>query len=560
MWSRDLNCRLGWRAALFAGLALACTSKQQSTTRDSTLAAPTLAAKPPGPGDWIAYNGGLTGDRYSPLGQVNVSNVARLRQVCAFDTGDTVSFQSGIVAVDGVLYFTAFNNTYAIDGTTCQQKWKQSRPEPATYLLVNRGVGYSEGRLFRGTADAHVLGLDAATGRLLWDVSIGDPKTGESAPMAPIAWSGLVFAGNAGSDNLGVRGRIYGLDAATGRTVWQFSTVSDTGPTRATWGKASAANPPNGGATWTTYALDENTGILYVTTGNAAPDFVEAFHPGQNLYTTSVLALDAKTGRLLAWVQPLNGDYHDWDMASGPALITTRGGRSMVAAGGKDGHVYGIDRSAVANGAAVVADSTALVVRYKALTTTRENADAPLTSERWTRFCPGAQGGIEWNGAAYHRELGLLYANSIDWCTSVKLQRLDTLRGSPGKPWSGVDDPMAAFGKQDPVTQWQGWITAVDAETGAVRWKLRTPKPMVAAITATAGGLVFTGDLDGNVLGLDGQTGKELRRQGTGQALGGGVIAYEAGGRQHLAVAAGMNSALWPVQGGSARVVVFALP
>jgi alcohol dehydrogenase (cytochrome c) len=142
----------------------------------------------------------LSGERYSPLKQLTVQNVSRLKQVCAFDTSDTVSFQSGLVAVDGTLYATAFENTYAIDAATCGLKWRHSRPEPPTYLKVNRGVAYADGRIFRGTGDAHVIAIDASTGKTAWDVAIGDPKSGESAPMAPVVWNGLVFAGNAGGE------------------------------------------------------------------------------------------------------------------------------------------------------------------------------------------------------------------------------------------------------------------------------------------------------------------------------------------------------------------------
>ena len=511
-------------------------------------------------GDWVTYNGPLAGDRFSPLAQIDRANVAGLKRVCAFDTPDEVSFQSGIVAVGGTLYFTAFKTTYAIDGATCEQKWKHTREEPDTFLKVNRGVVYADGKVFRGTGDGHVLALDAQTGKLLWDVVIADPKKGESVPMAPIAWNGLVYVGNAGGDNFDVQGRIYGLDAATGREVWKFQTVSKTGPTAKTWAKASPANPPGGGATWTTYALDEDKGILYVSTGNPAPDFIKSMRPGQNLYSNSLLALEAKTGKLIAWAQPVIGDFHDWDLAAGPALITAKGGKAMVAAGAKDGYVYFVDRSTVAGKAAATPAANALRVRYKGLTTTRENAEAPLTTTKLTRFCPGSQGGIEWNGPAYHRDLGLVYANAIDWCTSVKLKPVSEMKGGHGQPWSGMDHPQMAFGIQDPVEKWKGWITALDSATGQVKWKVQTPKPMVAGITATAGGLVFTGDLDGKVLAYDAETGKELWQHGTGKAIGGGVITYSAGGKQHVAAAAGLNSAIWPVKGGAAQVVVYALP
>src|SRR5436190_9194189 len=282
-------------------MASACgrPDANQEPAVPQAVAAPAVAARAAPAGNWVTYNGPLAGDRYSPLAQITTANVSQLQQACAFDAPEAVNFQSGIVAVDGVLYFTLFNSTYAIDGATCQQKWKHTRSEPNTFLMVNRGVGYSDGRLFRGTGDAHVVAIDAKDGKQLWDVSIGDPKKGESAPMAPIAWNGLVFAGNAGGDNFGVVGRIYALDAATGRVVWQFTTVPDSGPARASWAKESAANPPSGGATWTSYALDDANGVLYVPTGNPAPDFAHALRPGENLYTNSLLALDAKTGRLL---------------------------------------------------------------------------------------------------------------------------------------------------------------------------------------------------------------------------------------------------------------------
>jgi len=540
---------------LALGLLAAASAAAQAPPTAADVASPTVTS-----GDWVTYNGPLAGDRYSPLEQITTGNVAGLRRVCAFDAPETVSFQSGILAVDGVLYFTAFKTTYAVDGATCQQKWKQTREEPDTFLKVNRGLGYASGKLFRGTGDAHVLALDAATGKIRWDVAIGDPAKGESVPMAPIAWNGLVFVGNAGGDNFDVRGRVYALNAETGAVVWKFESVSTSGPTLATWPKASAENPPGGGATWTSYALDEAKGVLYVSTGNPAPDFMEQLHPGENLYTNSVLALEAMTGRLIAYVQPFHGDFHDWDVSAPPALITTGAGRSLVAAGAKDGYVYGIDRAAVPTAAGSTPDGKALVVRYKGLTTTRENTETPLTPTRMTRFCPGSQGGIEWNGPAYHRRLGLLYANAIDWCTSVKLKPIEQMKGEHGKPWSGMDHPQMAFGIQDPVESWKGWVTALDADTGLVKWKVRTTKPMVAGITATAGGLVFTGDLDGHVLAYDASSGKELWKDATGKAIGGGVVSYAAAGKQHVAVAAGLNSAIWPVKGGPASVVVYALP
>jgi len=542
---------------LLIGFAGACA--RQDTPNGGEAATATAASVQSA--DWVTYNGPLGGDRYSPLTQITVANVGQLKQRCAFDAPEAVNFQSGIVAVNGVLYFTLFNHTYAVDATTCQQKWTHVRPEPDTFLMVNRGVAYSDGRLFRGTGDAHVLAIDAADGQQLWDVSIGDPKKGESVPMAPIASNGLVFVGNAGGDNFGVIGRIYALDAASGTVVWQFNTVPDSGPALATWPKASPKNPPSGGATWTSYALDESNGILYVPAGNPAPDFAHALRPGENLYTNALLALDAKTGRLLAYVQPLKGDYHDWDLATAPALITTKSGRPFVAAASKDGHVYNIDRGALTTQVADPPSPDRLVVRSQALVTTSENADVPLSTEHETRFCPGVQGGVEWNGPSYHPGLGLLFVNAIDWCTYVRMQPLAKIKGGPGDAWTGAEPADGwLFGRHDPVEQARGWVTAFDAESGEIKWKVQTPRPMVAAITATAGGLVLTGDLDGNVIAYDASTGKELWRHATGKAIGGGVTSYAVGGRQYIAAATGLNAGTWQVKAGPARVVVYALP
>ena len=314
-------------------VSIGCTTMQgQATSQQKAMVATGVTS------DWPAYNGSYAGDRYSRLDEVTGQNVSSLRKTCTFDTGEKGTFQNGPVVVNGIIFLTTDVNTYAIDGATCEQKWKHTRDySPRSWLGVNRGVAYLDGRLFRGAGDGHVYAIDAATGRTVWDVSIADPKRGETVPLAPIAWNGMVFVGNAGGDNFGVTGRVYALSAADGHTIWQFNTVPDTGPARATWTKASPENPPTGGATWTSYTLDTQNGILYIPTGNVAPDFVAALHPGESLYTTSVLALDARTGRIAGYVQPVKNDQHDHDVAAAVALITTRGGRQLALAAAKDG-------------------------------------------------------------------------------------------------------------------------------------------------------------------------------------------------------------------------------
>ena len=234
---------------LLVGLLGGCAREEAQNADPRTSAAPSGASTPSGqPGNWSTYNGPLSGDRYSPLAQIDVGNVGQLRQACAFDAPEAVNFQSGIVAVNGVLYFTLFNHTYAVDGATCQQKWKHTRPEPDTFLMVNRGVAYSDGKLFRGTGDAHVVAINAADGAQILGRLNRRPEERRVGTDGAPCMERPRLAGNAGGDNFGVIGRIYALNAASGRVVWQFNTVPDSGPARATWPKASPDNPPGGGA------------------------------------------------------------------------------------------------------------------------------------------------------------------------------------------------------------------------------------------------------------------------------------------------------------------------
>jgi len=508
-------------------------------------------------GDWATYDRDYSGDRYSPLDEINSENLTKLQPICTYDSGVKTSFETGPVVVSGTLYFTTLDATFAIDAETCTLRWKHTEPLSQAQrkgLGVNRGVAAAEGKVFRGYDDGNVVAIDANSGKVVWATPIANHADGETIPAAPLAWNGMVFIGNAGGDNFAVTGRIYALEANTGKKLWEFHVVPSSGPAAATWTRKSAENPPTGGATWTSYHINPVSGVLWVGTGNVAPDFMESMHPGDSLYTSCVLAIDSKTGRLLAYIQPVKHDFHDWDMATAPALIKTRGHQMLAIAAGKDGLVYGIetDSEPGPNG-----NPKTLQSKYQTVATTRENVRTPLTDTKFTRFCPGSQGGAEWNGPAYSPEQNLVYVPEIDWCTSVKLAPPNAMRGAPGKPWNGSFD--SSFGKQDPVQQWRGWVTAIDADTGKVKWRYQAPTPVAAAVTTTAGGLVFTADMDGNLVALDAGSGKKLWSHNTGQPVGGGIVSYQAGAHQRIAVATGISSPIWPKQGTSGRIVVYGL-
>lgn len=513
------------------------------------MAAPTARAVAPDPAkDWSGYNNTLTGSRFSPLVQITPQNAGALRQVCAFDLHERAAMESGPVVVGGVLFVTTPKSTYAIDAATCALRWKHTydySPSPPFDLKVSRGVAYLDGRLYRGANDGRVYALDARTGEELWNVVAGDPSKGESFPAAPAAWNGLVFIGNAGGDNFGVTGRMMAFDAGTGGKVWSTDLVAEHGEPGRTWPPETELFPRGGAASWTTYTLDTASGTVYVPTGNAMPDFLPEVRAGQNLHAYSVVALDARTGVLTKSYPILRRDYHDWDVAAAPALITTSGGLDLLAVGGKDGNVYGVERRSGKH-------------LYSTAVTTIENIEAPLTAEG-TRFCPGVNGGVEWNGPAYSPRTNTLYVNSIDWCTTVRVAPPEKVRGRKGLPWTGSSKLRQPFGQPDSTRK--GWLTAMDADDGIVRWRYASPTPLVAGVTVTNGGVVFTADLNGEVMAFDATGGQMLWHASTGQPVGGGVVSYEANDRQLIAVAVGLHApTTWQLETSDARVIVYGLP
>lgn len=512
--------------------------------------------------DWPSYNRTLDSRRFSPLAQIDRADAGRLAVLCTYDTGLHTSFQSGLIMVDGMLIGTTDHDIFALDPQTCRQIWRTHEDYRALIpSRVNRGAAYLDGRLFRGTMDARVLAYDAKTGKRLWATTIGDIHRGETVPAAPIAWNGLVFVGNAGGDFKGGKGRMYALDAATGRVVWEFwlapkgADATERGPQgkpgpdiAATW-HGEHGQPPSGAAVWTSFTLDPKAGLLYVPAGNPAPDFVPELRPGENLFSNSIVVLDARTGAYVRHVKVLRQDWHDWDVSSAPVLAQTRAGRALMALAPKDGHLYGWDLG-----------SYALLYRNPA--TTIKDADATLSPEASTHFCPGTVGGNEWNGPAYDPRTNLLTVGEVDWCGSIRRQTVAQAAAVRlGWIWYGMAatwNPFNFAGDQDPAySHWAGRLTAMDADTGVWAWRARSNYPIVGGVTATAGGLVLFGDVGGNFYALDAADGRRLWGEKIGGAIGGGVITYAgADGRQRIAVAAGFESLLWPVEVTTGKVVV----
>jgi alcohol dehydrogenase (cytochrome c) len=511
--------------------------------------------------DWASYNKTLTSDRFSPLGEINPGNIAQMKVLCTFKTGKFSGFNSGLLEVQGRLLFATEFDTYAIDPNDCHKIWQaHENYSPATPQNVSRGVAVMDGRVFRGTQDGRVLAYDFATGRKLWATAIADPKKAESTPAAPIAWNGMVFIGTAGGDFKDNRERMYALDAASGKILWEFYMVPKEpgdrqyGPEAPpplnghTWHNVNGT-PITGGGSWTSYTLDPKSGLLYIPGGNPAPDFAQGLRKGTNLLTGSVVILDAKTGAYRGDFKLVPIDWHDWDVSSAPALIRTAGGRNMLVDAPKNGFLYGIDLSGGK-------------LAYRVPVTRIENARVPFVPDKPVHFCPGTTGGSEWNGPAYDPANNLVMVGEVDWCNTAKLApTTKVMQVKNGEAWSAEDtiNPYKTWGQTDAIFHWGGWLSAVDADSGQWRWRVRTNFPIQSGVTPTQGGLVFFGDMGGNFYAVDAASGRKLWGSKIGGAIGGGVITYDAGRGQRVAAATGLTEVIWPSEITTAKVVVLGL-
>ena len=480
------------------------------------------------------YNKGYRGERYSLLQQINVGNASKLRPVCMFQLGEVGTFSTGPVVYDGVLYATTHLGTYAIDATSCRKLWShQHVAEGPEMNATNKGVALARGRVIRGTQDGFLYALDAKTGTPLWTRQVADWSIGEGIGAAPIIWNDIVYVAKAGGD-WGIQGRMMAFKVEDGSLAWSFDLIPTKDETGADTWRDPASSTHGGGAAWVTYALDRESGTLFVPVGNPGPDFNSKVRPGSNLFTNSTVALEAHTGRLKWWYQLRPNDDHDWDATV--VMLFDADGKKLLATAGKQGILHVVDR-----------EDGKLV--FKLPVTTLLNQDVPITPEG-VHVCPGA--GVQWNGPAYSPLTGLLYANAIDWCTNFKLG--PDPKWVPTIPYTGLAN---GFGTSDPIDKWAGWINAVDPTTGKMAWRVKRQTPMYAAITPTAGGVLFTGDLDGNFLALDARSGDTLYSFDTGGPIAGGVLTYEQNGKQYVAVASGSSGGSIPLTG-SATIVIFA--
>jgi alcohol dehydrogenase (cytochrome c) len=501
-------------------------------------------------GNWGYVDHDVSGTRYSRLKQITTENVSQLVKACTYSFPDKEPSQTAPIVSAGRMYLTTAHYTVAVDGADCHLIWSSTwTPREHEPLNTHRGAALADGKIIRGTNDGFLLALDAKDGHTLWTKQIADPKEGYFISMPPLVHGDLIYIGPAGAETA-ARGWVGAFRLKDGKEVWRFNIVPDDGePGANTWGPNPAARKHGGGNLWTPMSFDVQKNLLYVPGGNAAPDLYDNDRPGDNLYTNSLIALDATTGRLAWYRQFVPHDVHDYDVSHvAPVFKTTISGaaRNVIASTGKDGLLRLVDR-----------DSKEII--YSVPFTNRQNAEAPVTRTP-LRVCPGTLGGEEWNGSAYYVKQNLLIVPATDWCAQFNKD------ATPPDPQKEHTNGFYFGGetKFDPWSAARGRLTAFDAATGHEKWRYDAAKPLIAGVTTTAGGLIFTGELTGDLLALDARSGKVLLRRQLGGPAGGGVVTYSALGKQNVAIVSGLvgvyNLVAPEIGGGNTTVTVFRLP
>ncbi len=487
---------------------------------------------------WLTYSGNYFGHRHSPLTQITPENVGQLKAQWTFQTGTIGNFQATPLVIDSVLYVTGWDgNAWAIDARSGRQIWRYRRITPPDFKACcgpnNRGFGALGDRLFLGTTDAHLVSLEMATGSVIWDAELINYKAGYSVTVAPLVVKDKVIVGVAGAE-FGVRGFIQAFDVKTGKPSWKFYTVA--GPDEAggqTWPKGSDAYLRGGGSIWVTGTYDPEQNLVFYGTGNPGPDYYSAAREGDNLYTASVVALDADTGKLKWHFQFTPHDVHDWDSTQVPVLadLTINGqARKTLLFANRNGFFYVLDRT---NGRMILAKPFVQQTWAKGISPEGRPILMPgsMPTEEGSRTCPDVGGGTNFYSPSYDPTNRLFFVTARETCATYHSYNEPF---KEGERYTGG----GAVRPRDQVNF--GALRAIDPVTGDRKWEFRYPNVSSSGVLTTASGLVFAGDGDGNIMALESKTGRYLwhHQLGFGVRSTGGTT-YMVDGRQYFLVPAG---------------------
>ena len=504
-----------------------------------------LLAQPPA-ANWTSYNGDYTGRRYSGLRQITAANVAQLRAAWIFHPSNSDRLEVTPVVVGGVMYVTSANDVWALDARTGRIIWHHQRPVSSGLLddaasHKNRGVGVWRNFVYMETDDAHLLCLDARSGRLLWDVTYAEKAKQYGATSAPLIVKDEVIVGTSGGDS-GVRGFVAAYDAPTGKLKWRFWTI----PAPGEFGSSSWPGESylHGGATtWMPGTYDPKLDTLYWTTSNAAPDFVGDSRPGDDLYTACVLALNPTTGALKWYFQFTPHDLYDYDANETPVLLNAKVDgrmRDLLVQANRNGFLYVLDRT---DGKFL--KSTPFVKKLdwaKGIDGSgRPILTGRIPSAEGTQICPSIDGATNWFSPSYNPVTGLFYVMALESC-SVFFAHPQSF--AQGQTFYDTGTKLV------PDDHAQKVLLAYSVPEGKIVWR----DPQVGrgnswgGTLTTAGDLVFFGNDTGAFEAVGARTGRALWQFNTGQNFRGSPMSYAVDGVQHVAIAAGSD------------VISFALP
>ena len=489
--------------------------------------------------DWTSYNGQASGSRYSTLTQITKGNASKLTAKWIFSLPNTAPLQVTPVVAGGVMYVTSANECYALDAGTGRQIWRYQRPRTKGLIGnaaggANRGVSVAGDKVFMVTDHAHVIALDRATGALRWDTEMADWHQNYNATGAPLPVGNLVVTGTSGGDE-GVRGFLAAFDQATGKEVWRFWTVPKRGePGSETWQGKGIDHP--GGTTWLTGTYDPELETVYWSVGNPGPDLYGEDRLGDNLYTDSVVALDAKTGRLKWHFQFTPHDVWDYDAQETPALVDAvwqRQPRKLLVQANRNGFFYVLDRT---NGAFLLGKQYVKTITWatgldaKGRPTVVPDMEPTLEGRR---VCPSLDGASNWYSTSWNPTTNLYYVQTNDKCGIFTKTPMD---------WEAGKGFMGGSFRPAPEPA-QRILRALDIQTGKAVWEL----PQAGTVNSwggtlsTAGGVVIFGEDSGALMAADASTGKPLWSFQTSQLWKASPMTYMFDNVQYVAVAAGSN-------------------
>ena len=499
----------------------------------------------PEPENWLMYRATYDGWGYSRLDQITPRNVNKLVPVWTFSTGVDEGHQAPPIVNNGVMFITTpQNQVLALDARKGDLLWRYRRELPEDLFQLhptNRGVGLYGDKVYVATVDAYLVALDAGTGAVVWETEVENYLAGYYMTLAPLVVKGKVVVGVSGGE-MGIRGFIQAFDAETGESVWKTYTIPGPGqPGHDTW--AGDTWKTGGVSIWITGSYDPETNLTYWGTGNGGP-FMGSTRPGDNLYATSVIALDADSGELKGWHQyHWNGSW-DWDEVSAPLLIDVeRDGRAFkgLVHAGRNGYLWLLERSA---------DKISFVdaqpfVRQNVFTrldptTGRPEYDPVRIPDIGTRaeFCPSVWGGKDWPPSAYSPKTGYVYIPANENLCGAMRGEPATYR--PGELFIGLKISDIEVIPHEDAKAHIGELQAWDMNTGKRVWTTTFRSHNWGPVLTTGGGLVFSGGTNDRYFrAFDARTGEVVWRQRTNSGVTGVPSSYAIDGVQYIAVQSG---------------------